>query len=366
MRGSCAIPRAPAGVTLAIPFIGVLSAVPLGCGGGDPVVSIVRIFQPRGDVVLTLDASQRGGLPDLVSVHWEGVPGTSVRGFVYQVWLLPRGGGKSFSLARLALPRDTGLAIGVQGTDLILLTSGVQVTLEPGSETPTERESPSQDFVTHLARAGPVTLDRIDELLGGGGATTPMRTGFAIRLVTQAQSLHRYAELARAQADSGQVTETRRHLERVLNIAEAPAADHNGDGTVEDPEADDLGVLLLAARVGEVARDALASSDAWEDAKLHGGLAALAADSTGSRVQRLQSIARAAMTVADLAALRASMLELTALSETIAGDAEAVVDATCSRCGALTAWRECLRMTTLRAVAQESFVLPNPAAGPGL
>ncbi len=324
------------------------------CGDGDPVITIVRVFDPQGEVVTSLAAADTGGGPDLLSVTWDAVPEQKVRGFVYEVWLLPQSTSVPFSAGRFDIPRDTTLDLGVQDSELITMASEVQVTLEPDNEDPAARAIRSDELLTHFVKAGGVTLAQIHELLASG---TTSGAGSAILLVAQARALRTHAELARDSADAGSIDEARRSLEHVLNIADVPPLDHDGNGVVETPNADQIGLRFLARGVAEVARAAAASTDAWPDAVAHGTQTALAADSVDARVERLIDLARNALAAQDLSALRLLAGATSAFSDTILGDSGAAVAGRCARCGALTAWQQSLLMTTLRAAPQEPFIL---------
>ena len=324
-----------------------------GCSERDPIVSILRIFDPLGDVIIRLEAAETGAAPSIVRVEWEGVPNVDTPDFDYVIWLLPYPDGEPFRLAQFALPRDRTFQLEVEGVDLINLAAAVEVTLEsedPSSASPT----PSEEFLTHLAPVRPATLQQIRVLLGSDASS---ETGLTVRLAAQAQALQHRAELASDSADAGNAVEARRSLEHVLNITQVPPQDHDGNGVVENPDADDLGLRVLSERVAEAARAAAAQADAWASATEHGPLAALAADSMGARLERLIVLSQTALAAQDLADLQSMARATSALSDTVVGDADSDVAGPCSRCGALTASQQSLLMTARRATPQETFVI---------
>ncbi len=288
-------------------------------------------------------------------MEWDNVPDVDVRAFTYAVWVLPHPAGDPVLVGLFELPRDSIFDLGLEGSPLINLASAIQVTLE--SEVPSASgPTPTQERLTHLAPAGPATLEQVRALLGSDPQTG---TGFALRLAAQARALGNHVQLARDSAIAGNVVEARRSLEHALNVADLPPADHDGDGVVENPDPDDLGLHSLATRVAEVARQAAASSDAWADAIDHATLAALVSDTVRARLERLIALAENALAAQDLATLESLTRSASALADTLTGDPGAQVAALCARCGALTAWRQSMLMTTRRATPQDEFVLAH-------
>jgi hypothetical protein len=336
-------------------LLGIATGFPgFGCSESDPVVTVIRLFDPLGQVVVRLEAVEVGGVPDLLTVEWLDVPRTVVREFVYAVWLRPRLGGEPFLVARYELPEDSTFELGVQGSELINLLSEVLVTLEPESQEPVAT-TPSEELLTHRATAGSNTLDAIDALLGYETHSGP---GFVIRLSTQARALRNHAGLARSRADAGNVDEARQSLEHLLNVADVPPLDHDGNSLIENPDADEFGLRSLADSVVASAEAAGSSGDPWPDAIQHSAQVALAADTMGSRLERLIDLAQDGLAAQDLPGLRSFARAASALSATLVGNPDAAVAGPCGQCGALTAWQQSLLMTVLRAQPQDVFVLP--------
>jgi hypothetical protein len=221
--------------------------------------------------------------------------------------------------------------------------------------------TPDLDFLSHLAAAGPETLEPIRGLL----AADALGDGSAIGLAVQTLSLRAHTELASQTADQGDAAGARRSLEHALNITSVPPQDHDGDGSIENPDGDDVGLDVHAQRVAEIAIEAVAATDAWSAAVEHGALAATVADTVGDRLARLISIYNDALAAPDLFSLRAAARQALALADTLVGDPTAIVAESCFRCGALTAWHQSLLMTERTAEPEETFVISLDDPGNG-
>jgi hypothetical protein len=189
--------------------------------------------------------------------------------------------------------------------------------------------------------------------------------GSAIRLAVQTRLLRAHTELASQTADQGDVAGARRSLEHALIITSVPPQDHDGDGSVENPDGDDVGLDVHAQRVAEIALEAVAATDAWPAAAEHGVLAATVADTVNDRLARLVTIYNEALAAPDLLSLRAAARQALALADTLLGDPTAIVAGSCGRCGALTAWHQSLLMTERTAEPQETFVISLDDPGKG-
>jgi hypothetical protein len=337
----------------------VLAGGLTACGSNDPVVTVLRIFDPTGQVIVRLEAADSGGPPNRVAIEWEEVPDVVIKDYVYAVWLRPHPQGAPVRAARFRLPRDSTLDLGIEGTELINQAAVVEVVLEPDDNA--SQPAPDLDFLSHLAVAGPLTLEHIQGLLAAGASGD----GSAIRLAVQTQSLRAHTELASQAADQGDVAGARRSIEQALNITNVPPQDHDGDGSVENPDGDGVGLDVHARRVSEIALEAVAATDAWPAAAEHGALAATVSDTVGDRLARLVTIYNDALAAPDLLSLRAETQQALALADILLGDPTAVVAGSCGRCGALTAWHQSLLMTERTAEPQETFVISLDGPGKG-
>lgn len=332
----------------------MLLAVALSaCGDSDPTITIVRIYDPLGEATVALEAADTGSSPELIRIRWSGVPQTEVSGFEYAVWLIGGAGGPVLA-ARLRVPRDSTVAPGLSTAALIEVASEILVTLEPADVG--SLDQPSQESRTHHVVAGPGAHAELAPLLASdndGGS------GIAIRFAAQAERIRANAGVAITRADAGDIDGAQSYLEHILNIAETPPLDHDGDGVVENPDGDDLGLATISQLVADQATAAATAADAWLSAAQHGPLAATAADTAAAVLQRLLELTRDALSTSDLITLRSLARSVRATSDTLVGDPATTVGGDCARCGALTAWRQSLAMTALSAQPLESFALPK-------
>lgn len=324
-----------------------------GCGDTDPTIDIVRIYDPLGEATVALEAADTGSAPESVRISWSDLPQTDVQGFEYAVWLLG-GPGDPILAARLAVPRDSSVVLTLAADALVEAASEILVTLEPADAAGSSQ--PSEDRRTHYVAAGPNSHAQLALLVASDGAGGD---GFAIRFAIQAERIQANADVASTRADAGDIEGAHSQLEYILNIVDVPPLDHDGDGTIENPDGDDIGLTTISQRVSELATGAGTAADAWAAAAEHGMMAATAADTAAAVLQRLVDLTEDALSTTDEFMLQSLARSVVATSDTLIGDPAAIVSDVCSRCGVLTAWHQSLAMTALSAQPLESFTLPQ-------
>lgn len=100
---------------------------------------------------------------------------------------------------------------------------------------------------------------------------TPDETGYAVGLVTQAQILASHASFARSAAQTGNLTDARRHAEHVLNILygedDPRFGDQDNDGLTTNP-GDGYGLLLYRQQMNSALIQAAETSDATDNMRM--------------------------------------------------------------------------------------------------
>jgi plastocyanin len=246
-----------------------------------------------------------------------GLP-TAPDGHVYAAWLASNEG--SLPLGPISFSGGVANLLYISPTQDNLLGryERVYVTDVPGSMATTT--------VTNVVLAGKLpdqALSHIRQILVTNDAT-PSRLGFALGLRQEADEVFRHAQFLRDAFNAGDLYLEKGHAEHLVNIIEGAQGlnfgDLRGDGKIQNP-GDGFGLLPAGEQPGYIqgmmdqAQQALKSSDATDQVKLHAQHVQIAGENIRARLIDARDRALRINQASGIADTQQDVLNLVALAQ---------------------------------------------------
>lgn len=303
---------------------------------------------------------------DGVTVKVSGMP-LPEQGSHYEVWLTLAETRRSLGVLELNANGDGSLSfVDEQSRNLLGRFDTMEITLEPSPD-------PSPNSSGRVAFSSGIVLDSLMHVrhLLVSISDTPNQVGLVHGMLTDARLMDEYANAMLTSFDAGDDVAMRANAEAVANLIVGSQsdmyADHDGDGTVNDP-GDGYGFLLNGESPGYTggvhshAQYAMQATDAPDTVQLHGMHVLISVENVEHWSVELRDLVLSVLQNPSDDSTRAVLVKIVALADQIVFgvdlDGNERVDPVAGEGGALTVYDHAYYMADMEILFGANQLMP--------